>query len=64
MSKYDGRMKAIEKKIPRETLDGAIVQISNDDGTITTDDGRRLQAQEYKNEQEKKGLAVILVGFD
>lgn len=64
MSRYDGRFRAIERKLPREYKGNCNVEIGNEDGTITTEDGRRLEAHEYKREMEARGEEVILIGYD
>lgn len=64
MYRYDGRFKAIERKMPKpDHGDGAIIGIGNADGTITTDDGRRILPEEHQREEAAKGNIVILVGF-
>ncbi len=64
MGKYEGRLKAIEKKLPKPEAGNFEVDFGNEDGTITTEDGRRLEAHEYKREMEALGHEVILVGYD
>ena len=64
MGKYEGRLKAVERKLPGEPMGDFSVEIGNEDGTITTKDGRRLEAHEYKREMEAQGETVILIGYD
>ena len=63
MAKYEGRIKAIERKLPREDIGDMDIELGNEDGTITTEDGRRLQPEDYKREMEARGETVILVGY-
>lgn len=63
MSKYDGRFKALERKLPKGYIGDMDIELGNEDGTITTEDGRRLQPEDYKREMEARGETVILVGY-
>ena len=64
MYRYDGRFKVIERKMPKPNYgDGAIISIGNADGTITTDDSRRILPEEHQAEEAAKGNTVILVGY-
>ncbi len=64
MRSYEGRMKALEKKLPKPEAGPFSVELGNEDGTITTEDGRRPEAHEYKREMEAQGREVILMGYD
>lgn len=64
MRNYEGRMKAIERKFPKPEIGNFEIDFGNEDGTITTEDGRLLEAHEYKREMEAQGHEVILVGYD
>ena len=64
MSKYEGRFKALEHKLPRPVAGPFKVHIGSEDGTNTTEDGRRLGAHEYKRDREAQGHTVLLIGYD
>lgn len=58
MTKFDGRFKAIEKRIPREYSDGADVRY----GPEMDDDGTILNPDEYFADHEP-GKEILYIGF-
>ena len=57
MSKYEGRMKAIAKKIPQGSRGDFEIWLENEDGTLT--DGERTITEEQFN-REFEGEIIVL----
>lgn len=55
--KYEGRMKAIERKLPRTEVGDFEIWLENEDGTLT--DGTRTLTEEQFN-REYEGQIVTL----
>jgi hypothetical protein len=59
MSKYDGRMKAIEKKMPHREIGDFEIWIGNGDGTSTGPEGKILTDEQL--EKESAGDLIITI---
>jgi hypothetical protein len=58
MSKYESRLKALQKHIPREPFDFEL-WFDNEDGTLTGPGGRTLTREEYARECEGEFCLTI-----
>lgn len=57
MSKYDGRFKALERKLPKGYIGDFEIWLKNEDGTLT--DGERTMTEEQFN-REFEGEIIVL----
>lgn len=50
MNRYDGRLKAIGKKLPSREMGDFEIVLVNEDGTIKMPDGRIISEEQYELE--------------
>mgnify|MGYP007001806172 CR=1 FL=1 len=62
MSKYDGRFKALERKLPKGYIGDFEIWLENEDGTLT--DGKRtITEEQFKREAAERGEEIITIGY-